>query len=125
MKPAILSIIFALVAAPAVPQDVAQSLELSREVVDTQKRIIVAGSDDPLLFPDYMLCTRQQHRVQSACDRAQLGESVQEIAAEVPGFEIVLQEVQEAAAGDEDVVLSADGSLVCGFGIGVYFVCLV
>ncbi|MCG6921962.1 MAG: hypothetical protein LJF15_12890 [Acidobacteria bacterium] len=44
MKPAILSIIFALVAAPAVPQDVAQSLELSREVVDTQKRIIVAGS---------------------------------------------------------------------------------
>jgi len=44
MKPAILSVVLALVAAPAVPQDVAQSLELSREVIDKQKRIIVAGS---------------------------------------------------------------------------------
>ena len=33
-----------LAAVPAVSQDVAQSLELSREAVDKQKRIIVAGS---------------------------------------------------------------------------------
>ena len=44
MKPAILSVVLALIAAPAAPQDVAQSLELSREVVDSQKRVIVAGS---------------------------------------------------------------------------------
>jgi hypothetical protein len=44
MKPAILSVALVLAAAPAVPQDVAQSLELSREAVDKQKRIIVAGS---------------------------------------------------------------------------------
>jgi hypothetical protein len=44
MKPAILSVVLALAAATAVPQDVAQSLELSREVVDKQKRMIVAGS---------------------------------------------------------------------------------
>jgi len=44
MKPAILSVVLVLAAAPAVPQDVAQSLELNREVVDKQKRMIVAGS---------------------------------------------------------------------------------
>jgi DNA repair photolyase len=44
MKPAILSVVLVLAAAPAVPQDVAQSLELSREAVDKQKRTIVAGS---------------------------------------------------------------------------------
>lgn len=44
MKPATLALIAALVAATAVPQDVAQSLELSREAVDKQKRVIVAGS---------------------------------------------------------------------------------
>jgi hypothetical protein len=44
MKPAILSVVLILAAAPAGPQDVAQSLELNREVVDKQKRMIVAGS---------------------------------------------------------------------------------
>jgi DNA repair photolyase len=44
MKPVILFVVLALAAAPASPQDVAQSLELSREVVDKQKRMIVAGS---------------------------------------------------------------------------------
>ena len=44
MKPAILSVVLTLIAAPAAPQDVAQSLELNREVVDSQKRVIVAGS---------------------------------------------------------------------------------
>jgi hypothetical protein len=46
MKPAILSVVLVLVfaAAPGVPQDVAQSLELNREVIDKQKRVIVAGS---------------------------------------------------------------------------------
>jgi Spy/CpxP family protein refolding chaperone len=46
MKPATLTLVAVLAAsaAAAVPQDVAQSLELSREAVDKQKRVIVAGS---------------------------------------------------------------------------------
>ena len=44
MKAATLTIALALAASPVATQDVAQSLELSREVVDQQKRMIVAGS---------------------------------------------------------------------------------
>jgi len=44
MKAATLTIALALAASPGATQDVAQSLELSREVVDHQKRMIVAGS---------------------------------------------------------------------------------
>jgi hypothetical protein len=45
MRPDILTVVvLTLAAAPAVPQDVAQSLELGREAVDKQKRIVVAGS---------------------------------------------------------------------------------
>jgi hypothetical protein len=44
MRPVILFVALVLTTAPAVTQDVAQSLELSREAVDKQKRIIVAGS---------------------------------------------------------------------------------
>jgi hypothetical protein len=44
MKPATVTLVLVLAAASAAPQDVAQTLELSREVVDKQKRVIVAGS---------------------------------------------------------------------------------
>ena len=44
MKAASLTAVLVLAALPALTQDVAQSLELSREVVDKQKRMIVAGS---------------------------------------------------------------------------------
>jgi hypothetical protein len=44
MKAATLTVALALAASPVATQDVAQSLELSREVVDQQKRMIVAGS---------------------------------------------------------------------------------
>ena len=44
MKRATLTVTLALAALSAAAQDVAQSLELSREVVDQQKRMIVAGS---------------------------------------------------------------------------------
>jgi len=44
MKAATLTIALALAASAGATQDVAQSLELSREVVDQQKRMIVAGS---------------------------------------------------------------------------------
>ena len=44
MRAVIVSAVLALVASPALAQGVQESLELSREVVDKQKRIIVAGS---------------------------------------------------------------------------------
>ena len=44
MKAIILSCTLALVSSPALCQGVAESLELSREVVSSQKRSIVAGS---------------------------------------------------------------------------------
>jgi hypothetical protein len=44
MRASVLSASLVLAAASAAPQDVAQSLELGREAIDQQKRVIVAGS---------------------------------------------------------------------------------
>ena len=44
MRAVIVSAVLALVASPALAQGVQESLELSREVIDQQKRVIVAGS---------------------------------------------------------------------------------
>ncbi len=44
MRAATLSVVLALAVSPVATQDVAKTLELSREVVDQQKRMMVAGS---------------------------------------------------------------------------------
>jgi Spy/CpxP family protein refolding chaperone len=44
MRALALSALVSLAATPTTAQDVAQTLELSREVVDQQKRVVVAGS---------------------------------------------------------------------------------
>ena len=44
MRALVLSSVFALAASPALSQGMAESLELSREAVNSQKRAIVAGS---------------------------------------------------------------------------------
>jgi len=44
MRAVIGFVVFASSVAPALPQGVQESLELSREVIDQQKRVIVAGS---------------------------------------------------------------------------------
>jgi hypothetical protein len=44
MRPLALSLLVSLAALPTAAQDVAQNLELRREVIDQQKRVVVAGS---------------------------------------------------------------------------------
>lgn len=44
MRALALSTLVSLAATPTTAQDVAQTLELSREVIDQQKRVVVAGS---------------------------------------------------------------------------------
>jgi len=44
MKASVVSIVLALAVSPALGQGVQESLELSREVIDQQKRVLVAGS---------------------------------------------------------------------------------
>ncbi len=68
MKAATLTITLALAASPVATQDVAQSLELSREVVDQQKRMIVAGSL-PLSDKDADAFQKQLKKIDGREDR--------------------------------------------------------